>query len=140
MWMIIGSTNATDTSVNRKKKQPKQRRRIENKKPTQEWNLIKWNCVTCVLIAFLSFDRDFNEDFLFFLHSLLALFFFSSVRFLHLLDSFSSSRYLFVIVATVLFDGCCVRVFFLLLLPYSLSINAGMLSTCHCHATRSLIR
>lgn len=37
-----------------------------SKQKTKEWNLIKWNCVTCVLIAFLSFDRDFNEHFLFF--------------------------------------------------------------------------
>lgn len=41
-------------------------KKSEKKRHTQEWNLIKWNCVTCVLIAFLSFDGDFNEDFFLF--------------------------------------------------------------------------
>lgn len=44
---------------------------------TQEWNLIKWNCVTCCFnYIFIAIDRDFNGDSLFFTLWLLLLSFF----------------------------------------------------------------
>lgn len=73
MWMFIGSVDASDAQ-----KKKKSHTHTHKDEETQEWNLIKWNCVTCVLIAFLSFDRDFNENSLSFWHTLL---FFSFLRF-----------------------------------------------------------